>query len=113
MIAEEFRKTVKRLTDLSSKNEDNNLIREYLEICFKIKLKTYSENNGQVISKANFPNISYSPQEIKLINIINEKIKKDLNKSNSFNWYSSKNINYNKIQERKFNKKFFILRDNN
>ena len=113
LIAEEFRKTVKRLTDLSSKNEDNNLIREYLEICFKIKLKAFSENNGQVISKANFPNISYSPQEIKLINIINEKIKKDLNKSNSFNWYSSKNINYNKIQERKFNKKFFILRDNN
>ena len=25
LIAEEFRKTVKRLTDLSSKNEDNNL----------------------------------------------------------------------------------------
>ena len=107
---EEYKKRIQFLLNNNNNDPNENMIKKHLIICIKKKLNSFSEFNGLEISENEFPQISYNPKEIRIIDDILENY---FENQNSIILYKNKNVNYNRIQEKKISKNWFNFENNN
>lgn len=120
IIFQKFNSIIQSLIDfdINNNNRDSIQIKQYLEYCFKRKLRTFSENNIFLNKSFNIEiekpsNFSYYNSNSKQNYNGDEKLDNSFYNLNSFIFHKNKYPNFSSIKKNELKKNWFIYKEKN